>query len=127
MMAVLAFVLEEAITGVPIVQLTPALFHPLWDSPQLWSFLDASYSVASEAQRISTDQLPDAAFAVTGSAFDSIPVEEAVKMLPNLAAESTAAVVEEAAKAVPSLAVESAAAVVEEVAKVVPDVPAAVV
>merc|ERR1719380_240761 len=104
-MAVLAFVLEEAITGVPIVQLTPALFHPLWDSPQLWSFLDSAFSVASSAQRITTDQLPDAAFDVTAQ---RIPAEEAIKMLPNLAAESSA-VVDEAAKAVPALVAETTA------------------
>eukprot|EP00620_Florenciella_sp_RCC1587_P009500 CAMPEP_0182585248 /NCGR_PEP_ID=MMETSP1324-20130603/59886_1 /TAXON_ID=236786 /ORGANISM="Florenciella sp., Strain RCC1587" /LENGTH=285 /DNA_ID=CAMNT_0024802035 /DNA_START=40 /DNA_END=897 /DNA_ORIENTATION=+ len=59
MIAVTIFVLEEAITGLPVVQLTPSLFHPLWESQSTWSFLDAAFGVASAAQRIPVEQAVD--------------------------------------------------------------------
>jgi len=59
MIAVTIFVLEEATTGLPIVQLTPGLFHPLWESQSTWSFLDAAFGVASAAQRIPVEQAVD--------------------------------------------------------------------
>ena len=56
MVAVTIFVLQEAITGLPVVQLTPALFHPLWDSPEFWSFTNSAFDVSSAAQRIPAEQ-----------------------------------------------------------------------
>jgi len=57
MIAVTAFVIEEALSGLPVIQLTPGLFHPLWESPGVWSFLDAAFGVASSAQRIPAEQV----------------------------------------------------------------------
>merc|ERR1711939_596586 len=39
MVAITIFVLEEALTGLPVVSLTPGLFHPLWESSGFWGFL----------------------------------------------------------------------------------------
>jgi len=57
MMAVLAFVIEEAVTGLPVVQVTPALFHPLWENPAVMQFMDSAYDVSSAAQRLPAEDV----------------------------------------------------------------------
>jgi len=59
MVAITVFVLEEALSGLPVVQLTPGLFHPLWENPSVWGLLDSAFGVASAAQRIPVEQAVD--------------------------------------------------------------------
>merc|ERR1712139_321637 len=57
MLAVTAYVVEEAITGKPITELTPWLFQPAYAFPAVRQFLDGYFEVASAAQRISGDEV----------------------------------------------------------------------
>lgn len=57
MVAMLVYVVEEALFKAPIVQITPQLFTPLIASPSFVQQLDSLFSVASAAQRISGDEV----------------------------------------------------------------------
>jgi len=47
MVAVAAFVVEEALTGRPIIDLTPWLFRPLISFPQVQLFFDHAFAVSA--------------------------------------------------------------------------------
>jgi len=47
MLAVLCYVLEEAVFQMPVVRFTPDLFQPLIFAPDFRAFMDASFSAAS--------------------------------------------------------------------------------
>lgn len=49
MLAVASYVATEFVAGEPVVRATPALFQPLIFTPWFRSFMDASFSVASDA------------------------------------------------------------------------------
>lgn len=55
MIAITCFVLEEFLSGTPVIKLTPQFFTPIFAWDGVLRFLDANFAVASEAQRISGD------------------------------------------------------------------------
>jgi light-harvesting complex I chlorophyll a/b binding protein 1 len=57
MVAIAAYVAEEALGKAPIVALTPGLFTPFFYQPWVLQHLDAAFGVASAAQRISGDEV----------------------------------------------------------------------
>lgn len=57
MLAVVAYVIEEAVSKIPITQLTPAFFNPPFFFPSVLSQLDSWFSVASAAQSIPSESV----------------------------------------------------------------------
>ena len=59
MMAVLAFVIEEVVTGKPVTEVTPFLFKPVFEVPAVMNFLDSSFGIASAAQVIQPEAVTE--------------------------------------------------------------------
>jgi len=57
MVALTAYVAEEAISKAPITEITPGLFTPLIYQPWFLHQMDSAFEVASAAQRISGDEV----------------------------------------------------------------------
>ena len=57
MLAVTAYVIEEYVSGLPVVELTPWLFNPAYAFPAFREVLDSHLEIASAAQRISGDEV----------------------------------------------------------------------
>jgi hypothetical protein len=47
MLAVASYVATEFVTGMPVVQATPALFQPIIFAPWFGAFMDASFGMAN--------------------------------------------------------------------------------